>query len=80
MNISIRDVNPTVFREFKAEAVKEGMKVGSALTQAIQTWIKSKEQKKKKKLSFFDLKPRHLGPGTEHLSEEVDEILYGGKL
>lgn len=80
MNISIRDVNPEIFRRLKAEAVKEGIKVGSALTQAVQSWLKGKEATKKKKRSFFDMKPWDWGPGNERVSVEIDEILYGGKL
>jgi hypothetical protein len=78
MNVSVRDVNPQVFREFKSEAVKEDLKVGVALTQALQNWLEARA-KKKKKHSFLDLKPFDWGPGNENVSERVDEILYGWK-
>ena len=78
MNISIRDVNPQVFREFKSEAVKADLKVGVALTQALQNWLEAKA-KKGKRGSFLGLKPFDWGPGNENISEKADEILYGWK-
>ena len=78
MNVSVRDVNPQVFREFKSEAVKEDLKVGVALTQALQNWVETRA-KRKRKGSFLDLKPFDWGPGNENISESVDEILYGWK-
>ena len=74
MQLSVKEVDEKVFREFKAEAVRDGMKVGQALTLAMQFWIQKVE--KKPKLSLIDLKPRDWGKGTERLSEESDSVLY----
>ncbi|HLD04526.1 MAG TPA: hypothetical protein VJG90_02290 [Candidatus Nanoarchaeia archaeon] len=74
MQLSVKEVDEQVFREFKAESVREGLKVGKALTWAMQFWLESRE--KKPKLSILDFKPRSWGKGTEHVSEEIDEILY----
>jgi hypothetical protein len=78
VNVSIRGVNPEVFRKFKSEAVKEDLKTGVALTQALKCWLETKA-KKKKKGSLLDLKPFDWGPGNENISERADEILYGWK-
>ena len=79
MNISVRDVDPKAFREFKVKTVSQGTKTGVALTQAIKEWVEKGEKKKKKKRSLFDLKPWYWGKGNERASIEVDETLYGGK-
>ena len=72
--ITVRNVDSDAFREFKAEATRRGMKLGTALTLAMERF---KLEKRKSKLT--DWKSTNWGKGTEHLSEEVDEILYGGK-
>jgi len=50
------------------------MTVGTALTWAIENWLSSLEPIRGR---LSDLKPRDWGPGTERVSEEIDEILYG---
>ncbi len=75
MQLTVKEVDKRVFREFKAEAVKEGLKIGSALNLAMAEWLEKTE--KKPKLSLKDLKPTNWGKGTERTSIEADEILYG---
>lgn len=74
MQVSIKNVDEHVFREFKAESVREGLKVGNALTLAMQLMLEKKE--KKPKMSILDFKPRAWGKGTEKTSEEIDKIVY----
>lgn len=35
----IRGVDEKVYREFKAEAVRRGLKIGEAVTEALKTWL-----------------------------------------
>lgn len=72
--ITVRDVDSEVFREFKAEAIKHGLTMGSALTLAME---KFRAELGKKKQKFTSLKPVLWGKGTEQVSEQVDQILYG---
>jgi len=72
--ITVKEVDKETFNELKAEAIKRKIKVGMALTWAIENWLSSL---KKTKESLSDWKPRKWGPGTEHLSEQIDEVLYG---
>ncbi len=72
--ITIRDVNPTVFKEFKASAVRRGLTLGRAVTLAME---KYDLELKPKKFKFTSLKPVDWGAGTEHVSEDIDSILYG---
>jgi len=71
VQITVRDVNPAVFQEFKASAVRKGLKLGSALSLAMEKFLSQEP-----KLRFTSLKPISWGPGTEHVSEDVDKILY----
>jgi len=77
MTIAVRDVDENVFREFKAEAVREGVSVGKILTMAMRLWMERVKKKKKVKRSLLDLKPFDWGEGTENSSEEIDATLYG---
>jgi len=72
--ITVRDVDQGVFREFKAEAIKHGLTIGSALTIAME---KFRAELGKKKQKFTSLKPVSWGKGTEQVSLQVDQILYG---
>lgn len=73
--ITVRDVDPKIFQEFRAAAVDKQMKVGIALTLAMKKFLEELLEKKQK---FTLLKPVSWGAGTEKVSEEVDKILYGG--
>lgn len=74
MQVSIKNVEEDVFRDFKAESVREGLKIGKALTLAMKVWLESRETKPK--LSLLDLKAKSWEKGTEKTSEEIDKILY----
>jgi predicted nucleic acid binding AN1-type Zn finger protein len=75
MNVTIRDVNESVFRKFKAKAVGEGMKLGQALTQAMEMWIRHGTDKRE--LSLLDIETFDWGKGTEKASVEIDKNIYG---
>ena len=74
MQVSVKDVDENVFREFKAESVREGLKIGKALTLAMQMMLEKNE--KKPKMSILDFRPKAWGKGTEKTSEEIDKIVY----
>ena len=46
MSISIKDVDEDAFRNFKAEAVRMGVKIGDAASEAFRMWVASKRQTK----------------------------------
>ncbi len=74
MHVSIKNVDDAVFREFKAEAVREGLKIGKAVTMAMEMMLEKSE--KRPKISLLQFKPKSWGKGTERTSEEIDKILY----
>ena len=74
MQLSVKNVDNDVFREFKAASVKEGFTVGNALTLAMRLWIE--RRKKKFKMSLLDIKIGNWGEGTEKTSEKIDDVLY----
>ncbi|MBM3292428.1 hypothetical protein FJY84_07085 [Candidatus Bathyarchaeota archaeon] len=44
MSISIKDLDENAYRNLKAEAVRHGMKVSDAATEAFREWVASKRQ------------------------------------
>ena len=77
VNITIRGLNESVFRKFKAKAVEDGMKLGDALTQAMVMWVR--EIADEREVSILNLESFNWGKGTEKASEEVDKVLYRWK-
>ncbi len=51
VNISVRDVDAELYREFKAEAARQGASMGVMLTNAIRSWLdyRKKQSASKKK-------------------------------
>jgi hypothetical protein len=77
--VTIRDVDEEVLREFRTRAVREKMKMGKALTQAMKEWLREKKKTKINTKGLLRAKPFDWGPDSERTSIEVDEILYGSK-
>ncbi len=76
-DITIRNVNVDVLQDFKAEAVREKKTFGKALAEALLLWLQSRKAHKRQKSSLLNIKPVDFGQGTEHLSENIDNELYG---
>ena len=74
--IGVRDVDGETFRKFRALAIGRKIKLGEALTDAMQKAIQE-ENSKPKKMRLPKVKPFNWGKGTENTSKEVDKILYG---
>jgi len=47
-NVLIRDVDTDTYTNFKAKAAQEGLKLGEAITKAMQVWMESKKTLTKK--------------------------------
>ena len=72
MSKSIRGIDEEVFREFKAEAQRREKNLGDAVTEAMSNWLDREE-----KVSLDEFEAWDWGEGTESLSEEHEEELYG---
>jgi len=75
MDTTIRELDEDVYRQAKARAAIEGISVGRAVSEALRKWLAEGDRPKKR--SILDLKPEHFGKKTEHLSEEIDTVVYG---
>ena len=75
MNVSTRGVNDHVFQKFKSEIIRQRLKVGEGLNQAMLCWLKHRTAVKKR-LKISDLKPKDFGVKTD-AAQDLDKILYG---
>lgn len=76
--IAIRDVDEQTFRKFRATSVEEDLKLGDAITQAMQEWIAKQKPEKKGFTRLLAIKPVKIGTKQVAWSEEIDSLLYGG--
>lgn len=74
--ITVRDVDDEVLGIFKAKAAEHKMKMGKALTEAMQVWIQSKKRPKKGGKIFAKGRPFDWGKNTEKTSSQIDDLLY----
>lgn len=63
LSISIKDVDEKTFLNFKAEAIREGLKLGEAASEAFQLWINSKKLRRLKDFERIKI-----------ASEEIDQL------
>ncbi len=73
VQVTIKNVDADIFREMKAEAARQKMPVGGAVSLAMMNWL----SEKRPLLPLNQLKPFKGGKKSSRLSEQVDEILYG---
>jgi len=55
--------------------VEEGMRMGDAVTQAMELWIRETNKQPNSRLK--EIETFNWGKGTEKTSSEIDELLYG---
>ena len=79
--VGVRDVDENVLREFKSTAVRRNLRLGVALSLAMRTWLQQgndevKKDNLKRVRALAKVGPFDFGPGSERLSEQVDDIVY----
>jgi plasmid stability protein len=75
MDTTIRNLDPDLYRKLRARAASEGKTVGEAVSEAMRAYLGGPPAEKTG--SLRDLTPELFPPGNEHLSEEVDDVVYG---
>ena len=76
MDTTIRNIDEEAYRRLRTWAAHEGIGIGEALSRLVFRHVHPTPARKRR-VSFWDLKPTGWGPGTERTSEEVDDIVYG---
>ncbi|MDP6154766.1 MAG: hypothetical protein QGH39_12360 [Candidatus Thermoplasmatota archaeon] len=80
-NATFRNVDDRLLRQFKTEAVREKIKMGQAINDAIQLWLYAKRKKidlkSVEKDPFWQELHKSIDLGRETSSNTIDRELYG---
>ena len=76
MDTTIRNLDEVAYRQLRARAVLTRRTVGELLNEAIRSYL-ARPERPVRDASLADLAPEDYGEGQEHLSEEIDTVLYG---
>jgi plasmid stability protein len=76
MDTTIRNLDPQIYRSLKARAALTGRNVGDLVNEALRGYL-GRSTPVEKSGSLRQLEPVAFADGNEHLSEEIDAIVYG---
>lgn len=76
MDTTIRNLDPRVYRALKARAALLGKTVGETVNEAIRAYL-ARPESHPRRGSLRDLVPFPFPEGSERLSEEIDDVVYG---
>jgi plasmid stability protein len=74
---TIRNIDERLYREAKARAALDGKGMGDIVSEALALYLAPPVAARKDR-SLRELVTERYPKGSEHLSEEVDAIVYGG--
>ena len=68
MSLSIKDVDENAYRNLRAEAARQGIRVGDAATEAFRMWVASKRQVRQRDVERM-----------KRAAEDMDKLAKEGK-
>ena len=77
MDTTVRNLDKGAYRALRARAVMEGRTVGALITEAIRGYLARPAVRASSSLRL--LRPEPYPPGSEQLSMQIDEIVYGSR-
>ncbi|MCD6515325.1 MAG: hypothetical protein J7L07_10415 [Candidatus Odinarchaeota archaeon] len=80
-SITIKNIDEKLYQEFKAEAIRQGLRVSDAINEAMREWLirRKRESKRKGKDRIWELIENPADWGIETDASKIDEELYGGE-
>ena len=75
MDTTIRNLDEQGYRLLRSRAVLEGKTVGELINEAIRVYL-ARQRVGRGTASLRDWKPEPYPEGNEHLSREIDAIVY----
>jgi plasmid stability protein len=76
MDTTVRNLDEQIYRALRARAVLEGRTVGDLFNEAARGYL-ARFAVRQHAGTIRDLKPEPFPDGNEHLSTEIDELVYG---
>ena len=78
MDTTIRNLDENAYRALRARAVMQGRNVGDLLNEAMRAYL-ARVSVNRGRSTLRALKPEPFPEGNEHLSQEIDTIVYGDR-
>jgi len=78
MNATVRNLDENAYRALRARAAAEGRTVGELFNEALRAYL-ARADVRSRKVSLRDLRPEPFPEGNEHLSSEINAVVYGIK-
>ncbi len=76
MDTTVRNLDEQAYRALRARAVLEGRTVGDLINEAIRGYL-ARLPVRQRTSTLRTLQPEAFPEGNEHLSTEIDAIVYG---
>jgi len=76
MDTTIRNLDNEIYRQLKAHAARTGRTIGEAINEAMRFYL-AMPNPFDHRGSLFDLEPEPYPQGSERLSENIDQVVYG---
>jgi len=77
MDTTVRNLDESAYRALRARAVMEGRTVGALISEAILAYLARPASRRTSSLRLW--RPEPYPPGSEQLSMQIDEIVYGDR-
>ena len=77
MDVTIRKLDEATYRALKARAALNGVTIGELVNEAMKAFLGRPDASMKRPGSLESFRPEPFPPGNEHLSDEIDRIVYG---
>jgi hypothetical protein len=78
MDTTVRNLDEQAYRALRARAVMEGRTVGELISEAIRGYL-GRGAVRRGTTSLRALRPEPYPEGNEHLSSEIDAVVYGAR-
>lgn len=75
MDTTIRNLDVAAYRALKARAAVTGRNIGELINEAIRGYL-GRPNPPIRRMSLRSLQPVAFPEGNEHLSEQIDQIVY----
>jgi hypothetical protein len=76
MSATIHNLDELAYQALLERAAVEGREVGDLLNEAMRSYL-ARPDKAHRRSTLRDFRPEAFPEGNEHLSQEIDSIVYG---
>ena len=79
MDTTVRNLDEATYRAIKSRAALSGRTIGDVMNEALRSYL-ARPDRGQRPGSLAELQPESYPAGSEHLSDEIDSIVYGAQM